>query len=97
MISQNAINPSKRGNIIGLTFHFFLLDANTAVLYDREMTNPIIWGNKTVVKSTVRKLPELIGNTTAEVRVMFYTMRPPEFRMKFKYEGPITKILIPNI
>jgi hypothetical protein len=95
MIAQNAINPSKRGKIEGFTFHVFMLDLHTAIMFDRNMSEPIIWGNKNIVKATIRKLPELLDNTTARVRVIFYASAPPEFKMKFKYDGPITKIIIP--
>jgi hypothetical protein len=95
MIAQNAVNPSKRGNIKGLTFHCFLLDINTAILFDKSMDEPIVWGNKNVVKGIIRKLPELLENTTARVRIVYYTPAPPEFKMKFKYDGPITKIVVP--
>jgi hypothetical protein len=96
MIAQNALNPEKRGKIVGHTFHCFFLDVNTAVLYDKDMVTPIIWGNKTVVKSTIRKLPELMESQTARVRVLYYILAPPEFKMRFKYDGLVTKIIIPN-
>jgi hypothetical protein len=88
MIAQNALNPEKRGKIEGTTFHCFFIDVNTAVLYDKTMVTPIIWGNKTVVKGTLRKLPELLESQTVRVRVLYY--------MRFKYDGPVTKIVIPN-
>jgi hypothetical protein len=96
MIAQNALNPEKKGKIEGTTFHCFFLDVNTAVLYDRTMVSPLIWGNKTVVKSTIRKLPELLDSQTARVRVLYYIPSPPEFKMRFKYDGLVTKIVIPN-
>ena len=95
MIAQNAINPSKRGKINGFTFHVFLLDINTAIMFDRDLSEPIISGNKNVVKATIRKLPELLDNSTARVRILYYTPGLPEFKMKFKYDGPITKIVVP--
>lgn len=96
MIAQNALNPEKREKIEGTTFHCFFINVNTAVLYDRDMVTPIIWGNKTVVKNTIRKLPELLGSETIRVRVLYYVSAPPEYKMRFKYDGLVTKIIIPN-
>lgn len=96
MIIPNIINPEKRGKIDGSTFHVFFIDQLNAVVFDKYMDIPIIYGNKTIVKATVKNLKEHLPSTTNRVRIFFYKFAPPEFKMKMKYEGATTSIVVPN-
>lgn len=96
MITQNIINPEKRGKIVGSTFHVFFIDTMTAVMFDKFMDVPIIYGNKSIVKETVRRLSEHLPNSTKRVRIFFYKISPPEFKMKMKYDGLTSNIVVPN-
>jgi hypothetical protein len=96
MIVPNIINPEKRGKIEGSTFHVFFLDVNTAVVFDKYMDIPIIYGNKTIVKATVKNFKDHLPPITTRVRIFFYKIVPPEFKMKMKYDGLTTGIVVPN-
>jgi hypothetical protein len=72
MLVPNIINPEKRGKIEGSTFHVFFLDALTASMFDKYMDSPIIYGNKAIVKETVKRLSEHLPKTTTRVRIFFY-------------------------
>ncbi len=61
------------------------------------MISPIIWGNKNLVKATLKNLPKLLENDTARIRVIYYTRKPTEFKMKFKYDGVVTGLIIPPL
>jgi hypothetical protein len=96
MIVPNVINPAKKGKIEGSTFHVFFLDISTAALFDKYMDIPIIYGNKTVVKETVRNLDKHLPPETLRVRIFFYRLAPPEFKKKMEYVGLANKIVVPN-
>lgn len=95
MIIPNIINIEKKGKIEGHTFHLFFLDSLNAVLFDKHMDIPIIYGNKTIVKETTKNLADHIPATTTRVRIFFYKTSP-EFKFKMKYEGLATTIIVPN-
>lgn len=96
MIVPNVINSEKRGKIEGSTFHVFFLDQLTAVVFDKHMDIPIIYGNKNIVKAVLRKFSDHLPTTTTRVRIFFYKLVPPEFKMKMKYDGLTTGIVVPN-
>jgi hypothetical protein len=96
MIIPNIINVEKRGKIEGSTFHVFYLDVTTAVLFDKFMDVPIIYGKKIIVNSVIKNFSEHLPPTTKKIRIFFYKNAPPEFKMKMKYEGTTDKIIVPN-
>jgi hypothetical protein len=96
MIVPNVIHPEKRGKIEGSTFHVFFLDNVTAAVYDKYMDIPIIYGNKAIVKAVLKNFKDHLPKTTPRVRVFFYKLAPPEFKMKVKYEGLTSGIVVPN-
>jgi hypothetical protein len=97
MIVPNIIHPEKRGKIDGTVFHvFFLADNITASVFDKYMDIPIIQGNKNLVKATLRKFNEHLPTTTTRISIFYYKLTPPEFKMKMKYQGLTTTILVPN-
>lgn len=96
MIVPNVINPEKRGKIEGSTFHVFFLDNLTATVFDKYMDVPIIYGNKTIIKAVLKNFQEHLPETTTRVRIFFYKIVPPEFKLKMKYDGLVTGIVVPN-
>lgn len=97
MIVHNIIHPEKRGKIEGSIFHIFFLDTATAVMFDKLMDIPIIYGNKNIVKGVIRKFSEHLPESTTRVTLFFYKGNPIEYKMKMKYEGLTSKIVVPNI
>lgn len=97
MIIPNVINSEKRGKIEGSVFHvFFLADNITASVFDKYMDVPIIYGNKNLIKATLKQFKEHLPESTTRVRIFFYKISPPEFKLKMKYDGLTTNIIVPN-
>lgn len=95
MIIPNIIHPEKRGKISSKTFHVFYLDNQLAVLFDKYLDIPIIYGSKTIVNGVLRKFNDHIQYPDSKIRIFFY--KPiPEFKFKFKFEGLASKIVVPN-
>lgn len=93
MLSQNVVNPEKQGNIVGHVFHLFYPDLNTAVLYDTEMTKPIIWGSKTIVIGVLKTIhEEMRVKEESKVTVYSYILGTEGFRRIQTYKGPINTI-----
>ena len=94
MIPKNVINVSKKGAIIGSTFHIFYPDLNTAYFFDCEFTAPIIWGSKNVVMTWVKKLDELMDVIPdTKVKIHSYIIdHKVGYRRIDTYTGPINTI-----
>ena len=92
MLAQNVFNTEK-GAIQGSVFHLFYMDLNTSVLYDRDLTKPIIWGSKTIVIGTLKKIDEEMKvKPDTKVRVYSYILGTEGFRRIQTYNGPISGI-----
>ena len=93
MLAQNVVNPEKRGNILGNVFHLFYPDLKIAVLFDRDLSVPIMWGTKTVVMTQVKALDKLMEvPTTNKVRIYSYIITNEGYRRIDTYNGPIETI-----
>jgi hypothetical protein len=93
MLAQNVVNPEKKDKIEGPTFHLFYLDMNTAILFDRNLQVPIIWGSKNVVMTNLKKMDELMGvPNTSKVRIYSYIFTTEGYRRIDTYNGPIETI-----
>ena len=93
MIPKNVVNPEKKGNIQGVVFHLFYSDLNTSILFDRDLSTPIIWGSKNVVMTNLKKLDELTNvERTAKVRIYTYIIDTNGYRRVDIYDGPIETI-----
>ena len=91
MIPQNVKNINK--TISGNVFHLFYPDLHTSILFDKDLTQPIIWGSKNVVMSTVKKLDELMNvKTDTKVRIYTYIIDTNGYRRIHTYNGPIETI-----
>jgi hypothetical protein len=93
MLIQNVINPNKKGNLEGKVFHIFYPDLNTAIFFDKNLTEPIIFGSKNVVMTQVKKLDELM-NVVPEtiVRIYSYILSQEGYRRIDTYNGQISTI-----
>jgi len=93
MLAQNVINTAKKGKIEGSVFHLFYPDTNTSILFDRNFTEPIIWGSKSVVMTWVKRLDELLDQKPEyKVRIYSYINTPEGYRRVDTYNGPIETI-----
>lgn len=93
MLSQNVLNPDKKKNILGSVFHIFYPDLNSAVLFDRDLTVPIIWGSKNVVMTNLKKIDEIMNvPPTTKVRIYSYIISSEGYRRIDTYNGPIETI-----
>jgi hypothetical protein len=96
MIVPNVINPNKRGKIVGSTFHVFFLADNTVSVYDKFMDEPVIRGNKAIVRATLKNFKDHLPKSTTRVRIIFYKLVPPDFKMKMQYDGLTSGIIVPS-
>lgn len=94
MLSQNVINSNKKGAIKGKIFHLFYPDLNNSILFDSDLSEPIIWGSKNVVMANaIKKLDDLMNQPkTTTVRIYSYIMGQDGFRRIDTYNGPIETI-----
>lgn len=93
MVSQNVVNPEKKGKIKGNVFHLFYPDLNTSILFDKDFTEPIIWGSKNVVMTALKKIDEYMDvPTTTKVRIYSYIISQDGYRRIDTYNGPIETI-----
>ena len=93
MVPQNVVNTEKRGKIEGSVFHLFYPDLNTSILFDKDFSEPIIWGSKNVVMTTLKKINELMDvKSSTKVRIYSYVLSPDGFRRIDTYNGPIETI-----
>ena len=91
MIPQNVKNINK--TISGNVFHLFYPDLHTSILFDKDLTQPIICGSKNVVMSTIKKLDELMNvKTDTKVRIYTYIIDTNGYRRIHTYNGPIETI-----
>ena len=93
MLSQNVINPEKQGSIEGSVFHLYYMDLNTAVLFDRNLHVPIMWGSKTVVINALKHIDaEMRAKPDTKIRVYSYVLGQEGFRRIQTYNGPISGV-----
>ena len=93
MLSANVVNTEKKGRIAGSVFHLFYPDMNTSILFDKDISTPIIFGNKNVVMTTLKKIDELMGVViTTKVRIYSYILTTEGYRRIDTYNGPIETI-----
>jgi hypothetical protein len=95
MVSQNVVNSEKKGKIEGNTFHLFYMDLNTSILFDKDLTTPIIHGSKSVVLTHLKKIDQIIGGVakpSTKVRIYSYIITQDGYRRIDTYNGPIETI-----
>ena len=73
MLSKNVINSVKKDHIEGKIFHIFYPDLNTSILFDKDLTEPIIWGSKNVVLTNLKNIDKLMpGNVDKTTKIKIY-------------------------
>jgi hypothetical protein len=95
MLVSGVINPSKKGTITSNVFHLFYSNESTSYLFDSaRMDEPIIFGNKSLVLSILRKINTLmvIGSPDTKVFVYSYIMTSEGYKRKITFNGPISGI-----
>jgi hypothetical protein len=95
MLVKNVLNKEKKDKIFGNTFHVFFLGLS-CVLYDSLFDEPIIYGNKNIVKNKVKNLNKILSKQIRNVKITYYTIFEEELKKRFKYDGPIDDIIVPN-
>ena len=95
MLVKNVLNPEKKTRIEGTVFHVLFLGTD-AVLYDDLWDEPIIYGNKNLVKSKTKRLSEVLPKEVKRVMIFFYRSQQGEMKRRFKFDGPIDEIIVPN-
>jgi len=90
----NAVNPSKKNNILGNVFHLFYPDVNTSFLFDRDLTDPIIWGSKNVVMTNLKNIDKLSEMLTEDSKIVVfsYIMTGDGYHRKQTYNGLVSGI-----
>lgn len=99
-IVKRVINPSKKNNIIGNTFHLLFLGTD-AVLYDSLWDEAIIYGNKTLVRIAItdpKKLAACLDRPDMEIALFVYKAQENgELKRKGDViKGKLTDIIVPN-
>jgi hypothetical protein len=95
MVSKNVVNPEKKGKIVGTVFHLFYPELSTSILFDADLSIPIIWGSKNVVMTTLKKIDELMvgpASGVTKVRIYSYVLTQDGYRRIDTYNGPIETI-----
>jgi len=93
MLVKNIINLRKKEHIVGNVFHIFYPDLSTAVLFDADMSECIIYGNKSIVITQLKKINELMNvDILTNVVILSYIMTSNGYRRIDTYKGPISSI-----
>lgn len=98
---KRVLNPAKKSHVVGDTFHLLFLGGNDAVLYDMLWDEPIIYGNKTLVKDAVvndKKLTKLLERNITKITVFVYR-KQDDGQMKLMgqaIKGAPKDLTIPN-
>ena len=99
MLAMNVVNPSKKGNLVGTSFHLIYTDNITAYLFDSTFNEPIVWGSKTAVRSITTQLgrDDLLGDKNASVVVSVYlpTNKNGGLKMTWQWAGLVSKMILP--
>lgn len=77
MLTKRVLNPAKKKNVIGDIFHLIFLGTD-AVLYDRLFDEPIIYGNKTLIRIAItdpKKLSFLLDKDVKEITLYCYKIQ----------------------
>jgi len=94
MLAQNVVNLNKKDKILGSVFHLFYPDLTNAILFDMDLTEPIIYGSKNVVMTTLKKIDTImpVADAATKVRIYSYILGYEGYRRIDTYNGPIGTI-----
>ena len=77
MLVKRVLNPAKKNNVVGDIFHLIFMGQD-AVLYDSLWDEPIIYGNKSLVRISItdeKKLATLLEASVEEITVYIYRIQ----------------------
>ena len=93
MIAKNVLNHEKKDSIVGNVFHVFYYSLSEAVLYDSDMVNPIIFGNKSIVLTNLKNIYKLMNvPITSQIIVISYILSTDGYKKIDIYKGEIQTI-----
>lgn len=97
---KRVLNPAKKKHIEGDTFHLLFLGLN-AVLYDHLWDEPIIYGNKSLVKIAItdpKKLQTLLPEHVKEIHLYVYRIEENGSLKQIgtAIKGKPTNLTVPN-
>lgn len=100
MLVKRVLNPSKKNHVFGDTFHLIFLGTD-AVLYDSLWDEPIIYGNKNLVRIAItdpKKLVTLLDKNVKQIAVFLYRVQDTGElkRQGDPIKGIPTNLVIPN-
>ena len=100
MLVKRVLNPAKKNNVTGDTFHLVFLGTD-AVLYDKLWDEAIIYGNKALVRIAItdpKKLTTLLDSSVKEITVYVYKVQDTGELKKHgdPIRGVPTSLTIPN-
>jgi len=100
MLVKRVLNPAKKNNIQGDTFHLIFLGTD-AVLYDGLWDEAIIYGNKALVRIAItdpRKLTTLLDKSVKEITLYIYKIQDTGELKRYgdPIKGKPTEITVPN-
>lgn len=100
MLVKRVLNPAKKKNVTGDKFHLIFL-GNDAVLFDSLWDEPIIFGNKNLVRTAItdpKKLMTLLDKNVKEITVFLYRVQDTGELKKQgdPLKGKPTELVVPN-
>jgi hypothetical protein len=100
MLVKRVLNPTKKNKVIGNTFHLIFLGTE-AVLFDSLWDEPIIYGNKNLVRIAIsdpKKLVTLLDTNVKEIIVYLYRIQDTGELKKHgpPLKGKPTELIVPN-
>jgi len=100
MLVKRVLNPSKKNNVQGDTFHMIFLGTD-AVLFDSQWDEAIIFGNKNLVRVAItdpKKLVTLLDKNVKEITLFIYRIQDNGElkRQGDPIKGKPTELVIPN-
>lgn len=94
MLPKNVINSEKKGKITGTVFHLFYMDMNTSVLFDSNLSIPIIWGSKSIIITLLKNITREMPMATEDTKVIIYSyiLGSEGYRRIQTFNAPISEI-----
>ena len=92
MVNKNIVNINKK-SIQGNVFHLFYSDISTSFLFDSDLSDPIIWGNKSIVMTQLKNIHKLMNvDIKSQVIIISYIMTAEGYKKIDFYRGLIDTI-----
>lgn len=79
MLVKRVLNPSKKKRVHGSHFHLLFLGNENAVLFDELWDEPIIYGQKNLVRIAItdaKKLASLLETNIENITLNIYKIQP---------------------